>query len=903
VSTPNTIEFYAHENEQEVVVPNVIVNGYPILVGGVRHTDTSLNSIIFEHAESYSRYDFAFLEVWRAQLRARDTNNNPIAQYKPDLTHIYKFGNTQFLGTNLIDDMIDTAIKPSTNGIETSQRVQIQYRIRAISNVTFSNTESNGFEDTARVQGQGANPMPQIAGYSYINMKDELGDPGLWRAGNGDEASMVALGTVDGYTYAIPMFKVHRRSLINYNDTGADNGAAALNQQGNAKYISDLVSDRPDNKFNDAIDSTDIIDLRNKVFIGSIDMSSVLDYNLDKLFSGKLRTNRLQSVFYDSISNTDIPGYTDFLSNMGASGKRTYWSDAPTQQTDIFAEVKTTTTDNSLDAYRAIGTGNWAISDTIKVKTTAKIPLGTVVSATPRIYLEDKTHTDISSKGSWAGLGTSEATFTFSSVVGLSNYDIWIYYDLELPVGQGISHVPDEVLRINYVNYASFPSGTVVRGMRLEPEVTRFQDLFDHPFENKNDIDVFSETSVALQRKQLKISPLIQSTSVRNGTTRTLEVETLDRTAKTVYVPFGLQHLRGVYTAASAGTELSMQSISSQLVSAVDDINNQILINIDYFIGELTSIKYDPTGAFVGSEIELLIASGGSHGPVFEHNVMTGGDIGTRVTLYTSSGVVYDIVSGALPSHFRWSGKRIKVRQGSNYGYDLNEYIIDCKDSDNNALFTSMADRQQLWIDCDYLGAPHSNAEIRIIYKYSPYQGSDVGSQELQLVHKRERGFFFNNGTGGGEIDLVLSTGTSNFSYSPLSPRLPGSFDDYLRNGSAITLVSTGQPRFDSDIWTAAYDLYGYLGGCKLWSNDFVMPASPESTQRGFLSAPMLEAIFELPAVDATYAEFVLTTLVKNKVTGRLYLMIQIGNKGVHKEEEGQVLVDLFNLDERILIK
>jgi hypothetical protein len=81
------------------------------------------------------------------------------------------------------------------------------------------------------------------------------------------------------------------------------------------------------------------------------------------------------------------------------------------------------------------------------------------------------------------------------------------------------------------------------------------------------------------------------------------------------------------------------------------------------------------------------------------------------------------------------------------------------------------------------------------------------------------------------------------------------------------------------------------------------MPASPESTQRGFLSAPMLEAIFELPAVDATYAEFVLTTLVKNKVTGRLYLMIQIGNKGVHKEEEGQVLVDLFNLDERILIK
>jgi hypothetical protein len=966
-SRPNTLQFYSQKNQQQSVVPNAIVNGWPVLVGGVGYTDTSLNSIALLPADT-SRQDFVFLEVWRAQLRSRDTNNNPIVQNKPDLTHIYKFGNVQLgldplekmtsvdyktrfapltAGTykvlknnveqipgthytiveptgiitfvtapistdrvalrlsnvNLTDDLVDTAIKPSTNGIETSQRVQIQYRIRTVSNVSFPNTDSVGFSDSTRVQGQGANFNPQIAGYSFTNMKDELGDCGLWRAGNGDEASMVALGTVDGYSYATPMFKINRRSVISYSDTGSDEGQAALNQQGNSKILSDLTSDRPDGKFNDGIESTDIIDLRNKIFPDGVNVHEVLENNLNKLFSGELRSNRHQTLFYDSISNSDIPGYVDFLNNKGASGKRTYWSDSSVQQSNIYAEVKTTTTDNSLDAYRATGTGVWTVGDTIKIKIQTNLPVGTIIKATPRIYIEDKTRTDISAKGSWTGLNSSEATFTFSNVVGLSSYDIWLYYDIALPAGQGISHVPDEVLRFNYVNYASFANGTVIRGMRLEPEVTQFQDLFDHTYENKNDSQTFVESSVVPQRKQIKISPMIQTTSSRNGATRTLEVETLDRTAKTLYVPYALQHLRGVYTAATSGTELSMQQITGQQVSEIDQTNDQILIELDYFVGTLTSLKYDPTGAFVGSEIELLISSGGVYGPIFEHKVMTGSSVGTRVKLYTTSGDKFDIPVSALVTHFRWSGKRIKVRQGSNYGYDLNNYIIDCRDSDNNALFSGMSDRQQLWIDCDYLGAPHSSAELRIIYKSTPYQGSNIGSQNLSLVHKRERGFFFNNGTGGGVIDLVGSSGTSNYSYSPLSPKLPGSFQDYLRDGTSIQISSSGTKRFESDLWTAAYDIYGYLGGCTIWPNDFTMPSTPETTQRGFLSIPMLEAIFELPVIDSAYAEFILPILVKNKSTGQIYLMLQIGNKGVHKEEEGPILVDLFNLDERILIK
>jgi hypothetical protein len=966
----NTVQFYAQQDQHPVVVPNAIVNGWPLVIAGAFHSDTDLNTIKLPPAGGTSRNDFVFLEVWRAQVRSRDTNNNPIAQNKPDLEHIFKFGNTQFgvdmleptstpnvfktnfapltTGTykihknntilvettdytinettglitfiltpvltdklflslfqlNLPDDIVDPAIKPSTSGIETSQRVQIQYRIRTVADVIFSNTESIGFDDVVHVQGQGANVNPQVAGYSYVNMYGELGDYGLWRAGNGDEASKVALGTVDGYTYGIPMFKIYRRSNIAYNDTGTSEGDAAAKQQGNLKVLADLISDRPDGKFNDGIDSSDILDLRNKVFTDGLNYQQILESNLDKLLKGELRSNKIQSLYYNSISKADINGYDDFLTNMGASGKRVYWSDASIQQSNIFGEVKISTTDNSLDVYRGVGTGSWNIGDTIVVKIQSALPIGTLVLATPRIYLEDITRTNLSSKGTWSGLNSTTATFTFSNVTGMSNYDIWVYYDILLPAGQGLTQVPDNVLQIIYDNYASFPSGVVVRGSRIDPNVTRFQDLFDHPLNNKDDNETYTESSVIKQRKQISISPLIQTTSTRNGTTRTLEVETLDKTAKTIYVPHGLQHLRGVYTAATGGTELAMQTRTLEPVDAVDVDNNQILITEDYLIGSLTSLKYDSTGQFVGQEVELLISAGGTYGPMFEHRVLSTDSLGTRVSLYDINGNAFDIPPASTTLNFRWAGKRIKVRLTTGYGYTVNGYIIDCRDSDNNSLIPAMPDRQQLWLDADYLGAPHSNANLKIIYSTTPYQGSDVGSQELSLVYKREKGMFFNNGTGGGTIDVEGLTGTSHASYTPVSPRLPGSFSDYLRNGATIEISSIGQKRFSSDFWSqAAYDVYGYHGGCAIWPVDYILPTNPETAQRGFSGNPLLEVVFELPVTDATYAEFFLPLLVRNKITGQLLLMIQIGNKGIHKEEEGPILIDVFHLDERILTK
>ena len=140
----NTFSYYAQEDEQEVVYANAFVNGWPILVGGVNYTDFTTNQITLGAAGLTTRYDFVFLEAWKAQIRPDSL------QGKPSLGYIYKFGNVQSdISTYLTDDMKDPVFDE-----ETSERVQIQYRIRVVSGVTFANTDSVGFNDVL-VQAQG----------------------------------------------------------------------------------------------------------------------------------------------------------------------------------------------------------------------------------------------------------------------------------------------------------------------------------------------------------------------------------------------------------------------------------------------------------------------------------------------------------------------------------------------------------------------------------------------------------------------------------------------------------------------------------------------------------------------------------------------------------------------------
>ncbi len=154
------------------------------------------------------RADFVFLEVWLARIPCSPSSLN-----KPTSSSLYPWGNVEGGESYLADEILDPAI-----GSETTQRVQLQYRIRTVKGILGLSLYPDGF-DPAVVFAQGALTSAPSSGFTFEN-QGANGDPGLWRAGDGTPNS---LGTVDGYSYAIPIACVFRRNTAAWSSDPAPN--------------------------------------------------------------------------------------------------------------------------------------------------------------------------------------------------------------------------------------------------------------------------------------------------------------------------------------------------------------------------------------------------------------------------------------------------------------------------------------------------------------------------------------------------------------------------------------------------------------------------------------------------------------------------------------------------------
>lgn len=220
------------------------VNGWLVPVTGTRtgapplsaNDQDTWNRILLNPPSTSTggnRAEFAFLEVWIARIDV-DPPSNAVAPGKPQRGFVYRFGNVEGGFSHLPDEMVD----PDIN-FETTKRTQIQYRIRVVPDVNLAQY-SEGFDPTL-VFGQGSLTNPSSV--AFQNMRQALGDPGLWRAGTGDPATF---GTADGYTYAIPMCAVFRRNGAGFSDIGNLAGAfnrnsKATTRAGATEFVSNIV--------------------------------------------------------------------------------------------------------------------------------------------------------------------------------------------------------------------------------------------------------------------------------------------------------------------------------------------------------------------------------------------------------------------------------------------------------------------------------------------------------------------------------------------------------------------------------------------------------------------------------------------------------------------------------------
>lgn len=416
----NTLKLIALDKGVEKKDLIAWVNGWRVLVQGSSSTDENNIITLPDPPSIGSRVEFVFLEVWRKLIEPDDT--------------VYKYGNVLYGGTNPSNDLIDPAIN-----IETSLRVQIQYRIRV--SYTDIETYPDGF-DPNRVFVQGPLDEP-ISTCSQAYFSPVPGDIGLWRAGAGDTAAQSTLQTVDGYTYAIPMFAIQRRNTGTYDPDSRSNGS----EKTLANYQAGYASDRPDNRYNDWIVAGDILDLRRRVAPG-FNYKEICSDGFQKLIRGDLRSKMVKStlgedhygvtiVQADAVSDVDKAGSNKIATG---DGERRIFSNASIDQ------PRTYTVRTVYDKIVGTGGANWAASDRVQILLSS-YPSGSTVASIESVYTSSNdTITGLTYYGEGTGDAQVEVGAGSSEILGSSDA-LTIEFTISYPAGPyGLTGVPDTFL-------------------------------------------------------------------------------------------------------------------------------------------------------------------------------------------------------------------------------------------------------------------------------------------------------------------------------------------------------------------------------------------------------------------------------------------------------------------------
>jgi hypothetical protein len=285
-----------NENKFQVKAANLNVNGWPVRFEYSGTTDPGENVIQLPAPPAGGiRTDLVILEVWRALVAPAPStlNKSPTGQ-------ILRNGNAKAAdqfppgNVNLADDLLDPSYLQ-----ESAKRVQIQYRYRVIPGAALGTADIDGFGTIL------ARSVPYQAGsdvdgeaplFPLAYASQSSSQYGLWRAGAGNSADATALGTVDGFMYAVPICAVFRRNSTAFNRSGNFNGAG---------LIASGVSGRPDGLYADQIVADDVKDLRHGT---AFDLQEVLEKNIQYLLDGTLATQH--EVYADAAGSVGGTAFT-----------------------------------------------------------------------------------------------------------------------------------------------------------------------------------------------------------------------------------------------------------------------------------------------------------------------------------------------------------------------------------------------------------------------------------------------------------------------------------------------------------------------------------------------------------------------------------------------------------------
>jgi hypothetical protein len=414
------------------------------------------------------RWDLVVLEAWRRVLTASGTSTGTAG--KSGGGRIWRNGNVKVPAAddatlNYVDDILNGLVAQ-----ETSKRVQVQYRLRVIQGVNLASYPF-GINDPTVV----ANSVPATAGapdgvassYGYV-VQSTVGDPGLYRAGNGDPTN--ALGTADGYMYAIPLMAVARRNTQAFDRNTNHNGG----------------SGRPDGNSATGIVATDLLDLRTGVSptgwnyqeIGEKNFQFLLDNTLkseygNTLIGGGVQGSTVLTAVEIGVSNAnggdgvitgDTPG-ADFIGQF--DGVRRFFSDRPVMET---CWVRLTPADAAGSPASWPASGAFTVSlnpATLHVYRhpaigwTSYVPTGTVILDVMDAYWDphgiDLRMPAIMGVSGTGALPATNITLTTINTGGYTDSDLMVKVLVSYPAGQGLVRTPGTTYTPVWNNPGSLP--------------------------------------------------------------------------------------------------------------------------------------------------------------------------------------------------------------------------------------------------------------------------------------------------------------------------------------------------------------------------------------------------------------------------------------------------------------
>lgn len=296
----------------------------------------------------------------------------------------------------------DDAIHPDTN-IETSKRVQVQYKIRYADGADPNSFPEAGLGSSAIV-GLGPNATGQ---YAFENMGPVTGDYGLWRA--------KCTNTVDGYCYAIPMFFVARRNTTSYSSTANANGEYKAN-----------TAIRPDLLTAAMITSGDILDVRRRSVIPAL--AEMVSKNTDLLLSNNLRTN---------LSRDSVGGdkYGTTLLQVDRVGAGTQGENINGSTLALAVGGGITSSVTVTDILQSFSAGAAIPPPVTFLPQSGTGSYHTDPSYYSALYVgPNSVNNGKKIPGTWSGVGTNEVTFTFSPFTVTTDTDVnLVSFDIKAP--------------------------------------------------------------------------------------------------------------------------------------------------------------------------------------------------------------------------------------------------------------------------------------------------------------------------------------------------------------------------------------------------------------------------------------------------------------------------------------